>query len=163
MACGAEGIPSWVLKNNAHNLAEVLCDVLNKIIEEGASPQSWKISIIRAIPKVKSPRKWKDLRPVAITPILSRLFERVIYKNSMERSYNNHILGNDFGFRNFGSTSNAVIRIQNICSNFHNTNYEYVRIFSLDLSKALDRVPHHLIVNSLKERWIETFYREYHS
>ena len=149
-ACGADGIPFWVLKNNAHNLAEVLCDVFNKIIKEGAFPQSWNISIIRPIPKIKSPKECKYLRPAAIAPVLSRLFERLIYNNSMERSNNNHILDNQFGFRKFGFTSNAVIRIQNLCSDFHNANCEYVRIFSLDLSKAFDRVPH-LITNSLKE------------
>ena len=100
-----------------------------------------EISIIRSIPKVKSPMECKDRRPIAITPVLSRLFERLIYNNFMEHSYSNHILGSQFGFRKFGSTSNDVIRIQNLCRYFLNANYEYVRIFSLDLSKAIDRVP----------------------
>ena len=69
----------------------------------------------------------------------------------MERRYNNHILGNQFSLLKFGSTSNAVIGIQNHSSFFNNANYEYARIFSVGLSKAFNRVPHHLIVNNLRE------------
>jgi len=42
-------------------------------------PDSWKIAHISPIPKVDSPSSSSEYRPTSVLPVLSKLFEKVLY------------------------------------------------------------------------------------
>ena len=52
-ATGPDGIPGWVLKENADILAQPISNILNQSYREARLPQSWKSANITPIPKEK--------------------------------------------------------------------------------------------------------------
>jgi len=43
-------------------------------------PAQWKQAYIRPLPKTPMPQQLTDYRPISITPVLSRLTERVVVR-----------------------------------------------------------------------------------
>lgn len=75
-ASGPDMIPSWLLKENADLLAPVVTDVINCSFTEARLPQSWTHVEIVPIPKqVPVYETSKHLRPISLTPVLSKVAE----------------------------------------------------------------------------------------
>ena len=75
-ATGPDGNPSWLLKENADILARPITSIMNSSFREARLPQSWKEADIIPIPKQKPVKDInKHLRPISLTPILSKVAE----------------------------------------------------------------------------------------
>ena len=75
-ASGPDGVPAWLLKENADLLAPVVTDILNCSYLEARLPQSWKLANVAPIPKQTPVYDVnKHLRPISLTPVLSKLAE----------------------------------------------------------------------------------------
>ena len=66
--------------------------ILNRIIELGIIPQSWKEGIITPIPKGGDPTQVNNLRLITLLPIQGKILERIIHKRLMNHIDMNHIL-----------------------------------------------------------------------
>ena len=75
---GPDNIPGRVLKLAAHSLGEPLCDLFNSCLEQGQFPSTWKKSVIKPIPKSSGASAPKDFRPVALTAVVAKVFERLL-------------------------------------------------------------------------------------
>jgi hypothetical protein len=49
----------------------------------GLVPSQWLTSLVTPIPKVHNPRLLSGLRPISVTPILSRVVEKFIFKTGL--------------------------------------------------------------------------------
>ena len=78
-AVGFDDIPAWVLSENAHNLAPSIQHIYNLSLRDGVFPKAFKILKIVPPAKVPEPDGVDQLRPISITPVLSRHFERLVY------------------------------------------------------------------------------------
>ena len=75
-ASGQGGILAWLLKENADLLAQVVTDILNCSYSEAWLPQSWTEADIAPVPKqIPVCDVNKHLRPISLTPVLSKLAE----------------------------------------------------------------------------------------
>ena len=84
---GPDGIPAWLLKENADILAKPIADILNSSYWEGKLPSSWKSADIVPVPKQKPAKDVnKDLRPISLTPILSKVAEE-FYRRMLNQPY----------------------------------------------------------------------------
>ena len=133
-------------QENAHNLAEPLHHVYNLCIRYQIFPEVFKLSKVVPIPKSKVITQCNMLRPISVTPMLARVFKGLVYDQFVSNSYNLWLNKNQFGFRNKSSTSCALIKIMDDCKSLEKQGFDYILIFSLDLSKTFDRVPHHLTI-----------------
>ena len=147
-ATGPDEIPHWIYSQNAHSLAEPLTFIFNLSLSTGRFPTLWKLSRISPIAKLAAPKEPKDYRPVAITCIAARVFERIIHKNWIVESYNLNLAKSQFGFRSRCSTSGALVKILNDIESYRPT-HDYVRIIALDMSKAFDCISHESIREGL--------------
>ena len=120
-------------------MAEIYCYMFNLCLGLGIFPEIWKLAKIPNLQKVSSPKQPKDLRLVSVTSVMSRVFERLIYQNYLQGPYNRWLTRNQYGFRKHSSTSCILIGLQHHLWNFCES-YDYVRFFSLDLSKAFDTI-----------------------
>ena len=78
-AQGPDGIPGWLLKENADLLAPSIMDIMNASLREGRLPLSWKEADIVPVPKQRPIQDInKHLRPISLTPILSKIAEDYI-------------------------------------------------------------------------------------
>ena len=75
---GPDGIPGWLLKDNADLLMEPITEILNISYFENCLPSSWKEAYMYVVPVPKqTPIKDvnKHLRPISLTPILFKIAE----------------------------------------------------------------------------------------
>ena len=74
-AMGLDNIPSRILKEFAYELAEPVTSTFNIYLSSGLVPVLWKDSSIIPIPKAKQTQVESDIRPIALTPVLSKVLE----------------------------------------------------------------------------------------
>ena len=77
-ASGPDGIQGRVLKGCADQLALVLTDVFNVSLNQAVVPSCFKAATIIPVPKKPTITSLNDYRPVALTPIIMKCFERLV-------------------------------------------------------------------------------------
>ena len=86
---------------------DVLTNCINKSIEAGYFPDSLKLANVALVFKKENPFDKSNDRPVSILPLLSKVYEKVIYNqlsHYSERFLNNILCG----FRKARSTQHAL-------------------------------------------------------
>ena len=77
-ASGPDDISGLFLRDHALTLAHPVCTIFNASIREGFLPSNWKSVNVIPIAKLNPPRIIsKDLRPISLTAVLSKLLERI--------------------------------------------------------------------------------------
>jgi hypothetical protein len=77
-ATGVDGLPSWFLKVGAPFFAASIADMVNLSLFSSTVPKQWKAASIIPVPKTPKPLTPSDYHPISITPMLSRVMERII-------------------------------------------------------------------------------------
>ena len=92
-----------------------ICQLFNQSLATGTVPSQWKTAVITPVAKVPRPTKPSDYRPISVTPVLSRLLEKLIvrrYIYPLLRQPSTALNFEDqFAFRPSGSTDAAVITL----------------------------------------------------
>jgi len=79
-ATGLDGLPAWFLRV----AAPIFCKPVAYIylcLQTSTVSQQWKEVRIRPVPKVSAPVQHSDFRPISVTPILTRMMERVVVRD----------------------------------------------------------------------------------
>jgi hypothetical protein len=105
---GSDPLPYWVFKECSFELAPIITHLFNRCLISSTSPQAWKQSIVTPVPKVYPPRDFNDLRPISVTPILARTFEKLFVKNFFLPSIPSNLVVDQYAFRPTGSTTAAL-------------------------------------------------------
>jgi hypothetical protein len=84
---GAEPFPYWIFKQCSFELGPIIIHLYNLILSTSVSLVSWKHSLVTPIPKVTPPRYYSDLRPISVTPILSRIYGKLFVKKFLLKPY----------------------------------------------------------------------------
>ena len=102
-------IPIQILKESEFTF-EILTNCINKSIETGCFPDSLKEANITPIFKKDDPLDKSNYRPVSILPLISKVYQRLIYIQLSEytESFLSHIL---CGFRKTHSTQHAFFKL----------------------------------------------------
>ncbi len=77
-AAGPDGITGRVLRSCADQLAGWFTSIFNESLATSVVPTSFKKSIIIPVPKNNKPSCLNDYRPVALTSIIMKVFERLV-------------------------------------------------------------------------------------
>ncbi len=77
-AAGPDGITGRVLRSCADQLAGLFTSIFNESLATSVVPTSFKKSIIIPVPKNNKPSCLNDYRPVALTSIVMKVFERLV-------------------------------------------------------------------------------------
>ena len=111
----------------------------------------WKEANIRPAPKELPFTSCNQLRPISLTNIIMRLFERLVYKNELSTVCANHIDLDQFAYRKGHNSTMALLKSQHNWLKWLDGNADFVRIFSFDFSKAFDSVSHRILVSKLRD------------
>jgi len=171
-ATGLDDIPAWFLKIGAPFFAAPLADMFNLSLSSSVVPKQWKAASILPIPKIASPHTPADYRPISITPVLSRIMERIVVTDyiypSLQSPPPTLTFIDQFAFQPTSSTTAALIQLLHTVTTLLDSNL-FVIVYALDFSKAFDSVRHSAVLDKYLQlhipdniyNWIEAFFRDH--
>jgi hypothetical protein len=147
---GPDGISPKLLKEAGSSISLSLSKLFNASLSTGIFPAPWKLANVHPIYKKNDPALITNYRPVSLLNIISKIFEKIVFKYLY-----NHLLDNTIitpfqsGFLPGVSTVSQLVEI------IHNLHQDESwgkesRIVFLDISKAFDRVWHPGLIFKLK-------------
>ena len=114
-ATGLDDIPAWFLRIGAPFFAAPLADMMKLSLSSSIVPMQWKTASILPIPKTISPQNPADYRPISITPVLSRILERIVVIQyiypALESPPPSLNFADQFAFQPTTSTTAALIQL----------------------------------------------------
>ena len=77
-ATGPDGIPAFLLKTFAEELAPAWCPIFQLSVNSHRVPILWKTSYITSVPKIICPKENNDYRPVALISIVMKCLDCLV-------------------------------------------------------------------------------------
>ncbi|KAI4879613.1 hypothetical protein NFI96_006236 [Prochilodus magdalenae] len=106
-SAGPDNIPGRVLRECADQISEVLADIFNVSLTQAAVPTCLKTATIIPVPKSSTVTGLNDYRPIALTPIVTKCFERLVLthiKATIDVTVDPH----QYAYRRNRSTDDAI-------------------------------------------------------
>ena len=146
-ACMKNDIPPKVILGAADILSDPLKKMFNDAKNSEKFPKSFKNADVTALPKTRDKQNKKKYRPVSLTPIFSKIFERHMYDQMSEYS-SSFLSPYIFGYRKGHSTEQCVMVMIETWKKALDE-HKVAGAVLTDLSKAFDCLPHDLLVAKL--------------
>ena len=112
------------------------------LLKTGTFPLCWlKANITPILKRFTASTRPSEYRPISITPILSKIFERLLAKRLS--SYCNKfdsLPNSQFGFRKGLGTGDALLNLS------HDLQFSLDRIVTIDFNSAFDLVNHNALI-----------------
>ena len=150
-ATGPDDLPFWFWKEYALELTPVITHILNVSLVSQQVPKIWKTANVRPIPKVTNISALDQLRPISVTDIIMRLFERLILDFELRKPVSRFIHSDQFAYKKDCGTETALLRNQHFWMRWLDGHSNFVRVLSFDFSKAFDSVSHRVVTDKLKK------------
>ena len=149
-AQGPDGIPGWLLKDNADLLTEPVTEILNTSYFENCLPSSWKEADVVPVPK-QTPIKDvnKHLRPISLTPILSKIAEDYVVEEYVKPAVLKKIDSRQFGTIPNSCTTHALISMTHDWYAGTDGNGATARVVLFDFRKVFDLIDHNVLIRKL--------------
>ena len=146
---------SRTMKECAKELAPHLCKIYQKSLDDGEVPQLWKEANIVPIHKSGSKAIMANFRPVALTSVICKVFERIICSAVMSFLMSNDLISEQqHGFvRGRSCQTNILLCLEKWTEIVDGGNSVDVAYF--DYAKAFDKVSHRLLLLKLQSYGID--------
>ncbi|CAK1585636.1 unnamed protein product [Parnassius mnemosyne] len=146
---GIDGISPKALKCIKNVIATDLTNCINKCLSNGLFPDSLKIAKVSPIHKSGPKTDPSNYRPISVLPVISKVFEKVIYKRLNEYfNAKNFFIEQQYGFRSKSNTLSAAIDVVTKIKTNIDRKHVCLGIF-IDLKKAFDTVSHSKLLQKL--------------
>lgn len=145
-ASGPDDIPGRVLKDCAGELTDVLTDIFNTSLSQAVVPTCLKAAAIIPVPKKTTPTCHNDYRPVALTPIIMKCFERLVMQH-IKSSLPPDLDPYQFAYRSNRSTDDAISTALHSVLTHLEMRDSCARMLFIDFSSAFNTIiPQQLIL-----------------
>ena len=148
-ATGLDRIPSKLLKLSSSIVGPSLAYIFKSCINAEIFPNEWKIAKVTPLFKKGSKRELGNYRPISVLPLVSKIFEKIIYRQLYDYLQDNSLLNTyQSGFRSMHSTLTALLETTNNWS-INIDNGLLNGVLFIDLKKAFDTIDHEIILRKL--------------
>lgn len=164
-ASGLDNLNIEMVKLSLDATLSVITNIINKSIETNTFPSSWKKALVKPIPKKNSVTEMKDLRPISILPVLSKVLEKVVLNQVLQFVEDRNIIPKlQSGFRRGYSTETALLHVTDDLTAASDMGQSSFMVL-LDYSRAFDCLHPKLLLAKLKHygfsvntcAWFKTF------
>ena len=122
----------------------------------GVVPSGWNLSNITPVFKAGDPKLVSNYRPIYLLSLPLKRLERIVHNKLMSFLLTNSVLSrSQFGFCPASSTQEAIISATGDWHQHLDSKKNVAAVF-FDLSKAIDSVPHHGLLNALSRICLHT-------
>lgn len=168
---GPDNISANVLKCCSQQLIKPLHVLFQASLNQCKVPSLWKTSEIVPIPKVKQPIVMNDLRPVALTSIVMKCFEKIV-KNYLCKDVDPLRDSMQFAYCKGRCVEDATtLLLHKVTQHLDTTRLNnYARVLFVDFSSAFNTIQPHIMlkkllamnVNSNLILWIHSYLTQRH-
>lgn len=149
-ATGSDGINLQMLKLCCPSILPHLTHLFNYCIENKSFPKLWKTAIVVPLPKVMNPKTLKDVRPISLLPVMSKVFEKNLSTQIIDYLVARKIYpAMQSGYRKAHGTGSAMANVLDDILKAYDEGKTSALVL-LDFSKAFDLVNHRLLCAKLK-------------
>ena len=146
---GNDNISGYFLKIAFAVISSSLLRIFNVSIETNTFPDTWKIARVTPIYKEGEKSEKSNYRPISVLPVISRLFEKIIFDQLYQYMNGSGLLSPDqSGFRALHSTNTCLLKCTDDWFNGIDQGLLTGMIF-IDLKKAFDTVDHEILCKKL--------------
>ena len=143
-AAGPDKITGKLIKTCHLQLCSVFYVLFQLCVELGEIPLQWKTAEIVPIPKKPNTVLLNDYRPIALTSLLMKSFERIVLKYMLPQV--EHLLDPlQFAYRTKRSVEDATLSMLNVILEHLERRGSYARIVFVDFSSAFNTIQPHFI------------------
>ena len=137
------------LKRTAEVLVPRLAVVFRRLLRLGSFPVCWRVANVTPIPRGPPSSSASNYRPISLTPILSKVFERLVSVRLGHFMEGRGVLPTtQFAYRKGLGTCDAILCVAHTIQSAFEMGQE-ARIVRIDFSAAFDRVNHQGILFKL--------------
>lgn len=148
LTSGADGIPSFIVRDCIGALADPLQHVYNLILKTSYFPAVWKVAKVIPIHKKGDTSQVSNYRPISLLCNFSKIFEIILY-SKLFPYVRNQIACEQHGFVNGRScVTNLAVLSNNICTGLDGLGQ--VDVVYTDFQKAFDRINHFILLSKLE-------------
>ncbi len=147
-AAGPDNIPGRVLKDCAEQLTDVLTDIFNTSLSQAVIPTCLKSTTIILVPNKSPVSCLNDYRPIALTSIIMKCFERLVMHN-IKTSIPNTLDPLQFAYRPNRSTDDAISSTLHLALTHLENKDSYVRMLFIVFSSAFNTIIPQQLINKL--------------
>nr|XP_024655500.1 LOW QUALITY PROTEIN: NACHT, LRR and PYD domains-containing protein 12 [Maylandia zebra] len=163
-AAGPDGVPGRVLRDCADQLAYIFTRIFNQSLEQSNVPPCLKTSTIIPLPKKSHISSLNDYRPVALTPVVMKCFEKLV-RYHITAALPSSLDPHQFAYRANRSTEDAIATALNVALTHLERQGSYVRMLFVDYSSAFNTILPYKLDAKLKDlglphstcKWINSF------
>jgi hypothetical protein len=167
VASGSDGLPAELLRyaqtpgNGSREqqafmaIVKSLTQAFNCMFEHAKFPEQWGLAVLTLIHKGGSAEDWNNYRPIAVMPVLAKLYAMVLNTRLVEWSESNNVRHPaQSGFRPGYSTSFSIFVLRHLID-VSRANTSALFTCFVDFKKAYDSVSRTLLWQRLFEKGIQ--------
>lgn len=153
---GPDGISARLLKTCAEELTPAWCPLFQRSLDSHTVPALWKKTVITPVPKRSCSVENNVYRPVALTSIVMKCFEKYIV-SLLKIEVNPELDPWQFAYRKGRSTDDAVSSITHLALRHQEDTKAYARLLFVDFSSAFNTLQPSLLLDKLKQMNVNSF------
>ena len=162
-ATGPDGIPAFLLKTFAGELAPAWCPIFQFSVDSHRVPILWKTSYITSVPKIICPKENNDYRPVALTSIVMKCLDCLV-ACKLWLDVQDYLDPFQYAYRQGRGTYDAVNTVVHLILKHLDKPKAYARLLFIDYSLAFNLIQPHTLLSKLKQMNVNPYIiKWYHS
>lgn len=149
---GPDNIEGAVLKHCAEQLAPVFTDIFRSSLNLQKVPSIWKTSTIIPVPKIPRPSEPNDFRPIALTSLVMKCFERLVKRYLISQTQ--HLLDPmQFAYQASRGVEDAIATLLHLLHTHLEKPKAHAKILFADFSSAFNTIKPSILANILTEEF----------
>jgi hypothetical protein len=152
---GPDKVHPRILRELSSELANPLCILFSRSVDEGLVPSMWKQACITPLFKKGSKKSPGNYRPVSLTPILCKVMERLVRDSIVKHLKTNELLADEQ--HGFISGRSCVTQLLETVEDWTKIIDDRggLDVVYFDFMKAFDTVPHCRLAHKLRAYGIQ--------